>query len=47
MNSYEADLCHKRQLMSNEVEENLKLFFGRFLNMPEEMDVYFGFKGSH
>jgi len=29
--------------MSNEVEENLTIFFRRFLNTPEEMDDSLGF----
>jgi hypothetical protein len=33
--------------MSSEVEENLTLFFRHFLNTPEEMAVYFGFKKGH
>jgi len=33
--------------MGNEVEENLTLFFRRFLNTPEEMDAHLGLKGSH
>ncbi len=33
--------------MSNEVEENLTLFFRRFLNTFEEMDAHLGFKGSY
>jgi hypothetical protein len=33
--------------MSNEMEENLTLFFRRFLNTPEEMDAHLGFRGTH
>jgi len=32
--------------MSNEVEENLTLFFRLFLNTQEEMDGYLRFKGT-
>jgi hypothetical protein len=46
MTPLEADLCRKRQPMHNEVEEDLTLFFRRFLNTPEEMDAHLGFKGS-
>jgi len=37
--------------MNNEddmgLEPNLKIFFGRFLNTPEEMDDYLGFRSVH
>jgi hypothetical protein len=33
--------------MQNEVEENLTLFFRRFLTTPEEMDAYLGFSGTY
>jgi hypothetical protein len=32
--------------MSNEVEENLTLFFRRFLDTPEEMDAHLGFRAT-
>jgi hypothetical protein len=32
-------VSRRRQPISNEVEENLTLFFRRFLNTPEEMDA--------
>jgi hypothetical protein len=32
--------------MSNEVEENLTLFFRHFLNTSQEMDAHLGVKGS-
>jgi hypothetical protein len=47
MTSLEASLCLKRQPVSNEREQDLTLFFGRFLNTPVEMDAHSGFKGSH
>jgi hypothetical protein len=47
MTSPKADIYRKRQPISNEVEENLTLFFRRFSNTPEEMDAHLGFKGSH
>jgi len=45
--SLEAVSCCKRQPVSNEVEENLTLFFRRFPNTPEEMGAYLGFKSGH
>jgi hypothetical protein len=33
--------------MINEWDENLALFFGRFLNTLEEMDAHLGFKATH
>jgi len=33
--------------MSNEVEENLRVFFRPFLNTPEGMDAHLGSKGSY
>jgi hypothetical protein len=33
--------------MSNEWEENLTLFFRRFLNTPEKVDDYSGFGATH
>jgi len=32
---------------SNEREQALTLFFGRFLNTPEGMDAHLGFSGTH
>jgi len=46
MTLQKADLCRKRQPMNNEghrtIGPNLTLFFGRFLNTPEEMDPIWG-----
>jgi len=35
----EKDPENRRQPMSNEVKSNLKLFFRRFLNTPEEISI--------
>jgi len=47
MKPEKAALCRKRQPMSDEVEENLRLFFRPFLNTPQGMDVNLGFKSSY